>query len=120
MCKYIFNSGIMSKLLFAALAALCIWFLQMKIEKLQKTLTQKEEQCLVLQTANKKQQENISRLLQEQQKQEEILLQAMQERQMLVQKYQTRQNQIRNSNDKASADWKKTPVPQTILQILQK
>lgn len=120
MCKYVFNSGVMSKLLFAALAALCIGFLQMKIERLQKTLTQKEEQCLVLQNANKKQQENIRRLLQEQKQQEEILLQAMQEKEKLSRQYQSKQNQIRKSNDKASVDWKKSELPQSVLQVLKK
>lgn len=119
MCKYVFNSGIMAKLLFAVLAALCIGFLQMKIEKLQKTLTQKEEQCLILQNANKKQQENIARLVQEQKQQEEILLQAVQEKEKLNRQYQTRQNQVRKSTDKASTDWKQGKIPDNILKVLR-
>lgn len=78
-----------------------------------------EQQCLVLQTANKKQQENITRLIQEQKKQEELILQAEQEKEKLVQEYRAKQTKLHKSTDTASLEWKKTPLPENILQIIK-
>lgn len=119
MWKAILESSFIGKILFVGFVCLLFWFMQARYERVQKELAQKEEQCLFLQTANKKQQENIARLVLEQQKQEELLLQAEQEKQALVQKYQTKQKQVYKTNDNASKNWKNTPIPNPILQILQ-
>lgn len=119
MCEKIFNSGFMSKILFVAVAGVCILFLQLKIEKLQSQLAAEKEQCQLLQSANKKQQENIEKLLLEHKKQEELILQAEQEKQALEQNYQAKQRQVHKSNDNASANWKTTKLPESILQIIK-
>lgn len=119
MCEKIFNSGFMPKILFITVAGLCILFLQLKIEKLQNQLAAEKEQCIILQTANQKQQETISRLVQKQKKQEKLILQSEQERQKLVQEYRAKQTKLHKSTDKASSLWKKTPLPENILQIIK-
>lgn len=119
MWKAILESGFIGKILFCGLVCLLVWFMQARYERAQKDLAQKEEQCLVLQIANKKQQENIAKLLQEQKKQEELILQAEQEKEKLVQEYREKQTKLHKSTDTASTNWKKTPLPENILQIIK-
>lgn len=119
MWKAILESSFLGKALFVSAVCLLFWLLQTRYERVQAQLAQKEEQCLVLQTANKKQQETMERLRQEHKKQEELLVQAEQEKNKLVQKYQAKQEQVYKSNDTASMNWKNTPLPKSILQILQ-
>lgn len=119
MWKAILESGFIGKILFCGLVCLLVWFMQARYERAQKDLAQKEEQCLVLQIANKKQQENIAKLLQEQKKQEELILQAEQEKEKLVQEYRAKQTKLHKSTDTASTNWKKTPLPENILQIIK-
>lgn len=120
MWKAIFESSFTGKILLGALVCLLVWFMQFRLERVQAELAQKEEQCIVLLNANKKQQETITRLVQEQAKQEKILMQAEQERQILLQKYQTKQKQVYKSTDKKSTDWKQSKIPESVLQILKK
>lgn len=119
MWKAILESGFIGKILFCGLVCLLVWFMQFRYERVQKELAQKEEQCLVLQNANKKQQENIAKLLQEQKKQEELILQAEQEKEKLVQEYRAKQTKLHKSTDTASLEWKKTLLPENILQIIK-
>lgn len=119
MWKAILESSFIGKILFCGLVCLLFCFMQARYERVQKGLAQKEEQCLVLQTANKKQQENIAKLLQEQKKQEELLLQAEKEKEKLAQAYRKKLAQVHQSTDKASQNWKQTKIPDTILQILE-
>lgn len=91
MWKAILESGFVGKIIICGFACLLFWFMQIRYERMQKQLAQKEEQCIILQTANKKQQENIAKLLQEQKKQKELLLQAEQEKEKLVQEYRAKQ-----------------------------
>lgn len=119
MWKAILESGFVGKIIICSMACLLFFFMQARYERAQKALAQKEEQCLVLQTANKKQQENIARLQKEHQKQEELLLQAEQEKEKLVQAYQKKLAQVHQSTDTASQNWKQTKIPESILQILK-
>lgn len=119
MWKAIFESGFVGKIILCGLACLLFCFMQFRLERTQKALTQKEEQCLVLQNANQKQQENIEKLLQEQKKQEELFIHAEQEKEKLIQEYGTKQMKLHKSIDTASINWKKTPLPENILQIIK-
>ncbi len=119
MWKVILKSGFVGKIIICGFACLLFWFMQVRYERMQKQLAQKKEQCLILQNANKKQQENIAKLLQEQKKQEELILQAEQEKEKLMQEYRAKQIKLHKSTDTASLEWKKTPLPENILQIIK-
>lgn len=119
MWKALFESSFIGKILFYGLVCLLIWFMQARLERMQKNLAQKEEQCIILQNANQKQQENIVQLVQEHQKQAELLVQAEQEKQKLVHVYKKKQRQFYISSDKESTNWKQTKIPEPVLQILK-
>lgn len=119
MWKAILESGFVGKIIIYGFACLLFWFMQIRYERMQKQLAQKEEQCLILQNANQKQREAITRLLQEQKQQEEFILQAEQEKEKLVQEYRAKQTKLHKSTDTASLEWKKTPLPKNILQIIK-
>ena len=122
MWKFLFEN--ISDKIFPAIFVLCICFafcfLQIRLEQTQKNVAEKEEQCKILQNTNKKQQENITRLVQEQKKQEELFLQAEREKQRLMQSYQKKQAQFYQNNDEESTNWKQTKIPASVLQILKK
>lgn len=120
MWKAILESSFIGKILFCGLVCLLVWFMQVRFERVQKQLAQKEEQCLILQTANQKQQESFARIELEYKKQEKILVQLERENKTLVQNYQKKQNQVYQSNDKESSEWKQDKIPDSILQILKK
>lgn len=119
MWKTLFDSSFLGKALLGLLVCAVFYFMQIRLTHTQAELAQKEEQCLLLQNANKKQQENIAKFVQEQKKQEELILQAEQERQKLLEKSQAKQATLHKSTDTASTNWKNTPLPETILQILR-
>lgn len=119
MWKFLSESNFIGKILFYGLVFLLIWFMQARLERMQKHLAQKEEQCHILQQANKKQQENLDMLVQEHQKQAELLVQAEQEKQNLVHAYQKKQRQFYISSDQESLNWKQTKIPEPVLQILK-
>lgn len=119
MWKFLSESKFLGKLVVILAGCFAFWLMQSRLENTQKALAQKEEQCIILQNANKKQQENITRLLQEQAKQEKLLVQAEQEKEKLVQAYHKKLAQVHQSTDTASQNWKQTKIPESILQILK-
>lgn len=96
-----------------------VWLMQLRLEHFQRKLAQKEEQYQLVLFANKKQQENINQLLQEQKKQEELLLQMEREKQNFVHTYRAKQAQLYKRTDQESAAWKQTKIPEPVLQILK-
>lgn len=120
MWKAILESSFIGKILFCGLVCLLVWFMQARYERVQKQLAKKEEQCLVLQNANKKQQESFARLELEYKKHEKILVQLDTENKTLAQNYRAKQKQVYQKNDKESSEWKQDKIPDGILQILKK
>lgn len=105
--------------LFILFLCAVLWLMQLRLERSQRNLAQKEEEYRIVLSANKKQQENINRLIQEQKKQEKLLLQTEREKQNLVHTYRTKQAQVYKRNDQKSAEWKQTEIPEPVLQLLK-
>lgn len=115
----IFNSGFMTKFLFFALAGMCIWLLQLKVEYLQAQNRQKESQIANLQQTLASQENAMQRLVHEYEKQEQQLIAYEQQKQVLERKIRAKKQALIKNEDEASRAWKDETIPLPILAILQ-
>ena len=119
MWKFLFNSGFAAKCVFVAIAALCFWLLQVKIEKLQAQNNQKDLQISNLEQTLAHQENALTKLVQEKEKQEQEILAYEMQKQMLEQKISIKKQAFAKRSDEASKAWKEQEIPLPILAILQ-
>lgn len=111
------NYGV--KVLVVAATALCMWFLQLKIERLQAQNKSKDLQISNLEQTLTKQQNTLASLLAEKKKQEQEILVYEKTRQALEQEIRLKKQAVRKNMDEKSKAWKEQEIPLSVLAVLQ-